>query len=200
MPDSGLSADTRPRMGELLDVAARLFNEKGYKATSLAEIGDALGMNKASLYYYVKSKDALLAHVIYRASQRLRELAEGISAPPDDPRAALARLVRTHCATLLDHPDEFGTVIFQRRHISATVLPEIAERERTYFDAVKNLIARGMELDVFRQADAGIAAQMLLDAMNGVLRWYRPGGRLSQDDAIDEIAAFANAALRGGAG
>ena len=200
MPDSGLSADTRPRMGELLDVAARLFNEKGYKATSLAEIGDALGMNKASLYYYVKSKDDLLAHVIYRASQRLRELAEGISAPPDDPRAALARLVRTHCATLLDHPDEFGTVIFQRRHISATVLPEIAERERTYFDAVKNLIARGMELDVFRQADAGIAAQMLLDAMNGVLRWYRPGGRLSRDDAIDEIAAFANAALRGGAG
>ena len=51
MPDTGLSADTPPRMEELLDIAAGLFNEKGYRATSLAEIGEALGMNKASLYY-----------------------------------------------------------------------------------------------------------------------------------------------------
>lgn len=199
MPDNGLSADERPRMGELLDIAARLFNEKGYKATSLAEIGDALGMNKASLYYYVKSKDDLLAHVIYRASQRLRVLAEGISENGGDPRTALDRLVRTHCTTILDHPDEFGTVIFQRRHIAATVLPEIAERERIYFNAVRDLIARGIELKTFRLTDAGVAAQMLLDTMNGVLRWYRTDGRLSRHDTIEEIVAFAGAALTGNA-
>jgi TetR/AcrR family transcriptional regulator, cholesterol catabolism regulator len=197
MPDSGLPQTDRPRMAELLDIAARLFNEKGYKATSLAEIGDALGMNKASLYYYVKSKDDLLAHVIYRASQRLRVLAEGIAENRDDPGSALSRLVRTHCNTILDHPDEFGTVIFQRRHIASTVLPEIAERERVYFDAVKDLVARGAEDGVFRRCDTGIAAQMLLDTMNGILRWYRPDGRLSRDTAIDEIVAFATHALAG---
>ena len=51
MPDSGSISHDPPRMAELLDIAARLFHEKGYRATSLAEIGDALGMNKASLYY-----------------------------------------------------------------------------------------------------------------------------------------------------
>ena len=75
MPDAGISATDPPRMAELLDIAARYFDEKGYRATSLSDIGDALGMNKASLYYYVKSKEDLLARVIYRASQRLRELA-----------------------------------------------------------------------------------------------------------------------------
>lgn len=200
MPDSGLAQSDRPRMEELLDIAARLFNEKGYKATSLAEIGDALGMNKASLYYYVKSKDDLLARVIYRASQRLRDLADGISQDGDDPRAALDRLIRTHCTTLLDRPDEFGTVIFQRRHIAATVLPEIAERERLYFSAVKNLVARGIQEGAFRPTDPGIAAQMLLDTMNGILRWYRPGGRLDKDAAIDQIAAYAANGLTGSAG
>lgn len=195
MPDSGLAQTDRPRMGELLDIAAGLFNKKGYKATSLAEIGDALGMNKASLYYYVESKDDLLAHVIYRASQRLRVLAEAIAENRDDPATALIRLVRTHCNTILDHPDEFGTVIFQRRHIAATVLPEIAERERVYFDAVKDLVARGIDKGAFRHMDAGVAAQMLLDTMNGVLRWYRPGGRLSRQAAIDEIVGLATNAL-----
>lgn len=197
MPDSGLSSTDRPRMEELLDIAARLFDEKGYKATSLAEIGDALGMNKASLYYYVKSKDDLLTRVIYRASQRLRLLAEGIGEDTDDPRAALVRLVRTHCTTILDHPHEFGTVIFQRRHIAATVLPDIAERERIYFDAVKNLIAHGIADSVFRKADVGATAQMLLDTMNGILRWYSPGGRLDRDAAIEQIVGFAESALVG---
>lgn len=182
-------------MAELLDIAARLFNEQGYRATSLAEIGEELGMNKASLYYYVKSKDDLLARVIYRASQRLRILAEGIVEDTDDAQTALVRLVETHCTTLLDHPNEFGTVIFQRRHISAGVLPDIADRERTYFDAVKSLIARGTESGAFRKADPGVTAQILLDTMNGILRWYRPAGRLDRDQAIAEIVAFARHAV-----
>lgn len=182
-------------MAELLDIAARLFNEQGYRATSLAEIGDELGMNKASLYYYVKSKDDLLARVIYRASQRLRLLADGIGSDTDDAMTALARLVDTHCNTLLDHPNEFGTVIFQRRYMAADILPDIADRERVYFNAVKGLVARGITDGAFRTSDPGVTAQILLDAMNGILRWYRPAGRLNRDDAVAEVVAFAQQAV-----
>lgn len=198
MPDSGHFPDEAPRLAELLDIAARLFNEKGYSATSLAEIGEELGMNKASLYYYVKSKDDLLARVIYRASQRLRLLAEKIGSDTDDANTALVRLVETHCNTLLDHPNEFGTVIIQRRYMSADILPDIAERERAYFNAVKNLIARGIKSGDFRKSDPGVTAQVLLDAMNGILRWYRPTGRLSREKAIAELVAFTRHAVGNG--
>jgi AcrR family transcriptional regulator len=195
MPDRAHAVNEPPRMAELLDIAARLFNEKGYRAASLTDIGGEIGMNKASLYYYVKSKDDLLARVIYRASQRLRALADGISDDTQDPQTALVRLVETHCHTLLDHPDEFGTVIFQRRHISTVVLPEIADRERAYFDAVRALIARGVESGAFRPMDSGIATQILLDVMNGILRWYGPDGRLDRDAAVKEVTGFAETAL-----
>ena len=195
MPDTGLSADTPPRMEELLDIAAGLFNEKGYRATSLAEIGDALGMNKASLYYYVKSKDDLLTRVIYRASQRLRELAETVAQDITDPAAALRELIENHCRTILDHPDEFGTVIFQRRYISPTISSEISGRERAYADAVKGLIEKGIASGAFRAMDASVATQITLDAVNGILRWYRPDGRLNRDDAIAEVVAHIDAAL-----
>ena len=198
MPDTGVQQDNPPRMEELLDVAARLFHEKGVKATSLAEIGDELGMNKASLYYYVKSKDDLLARVIFRASQRLRELAEGIAADTGAPDDALVRLVRTHCETILDHPNEFGTVIFQRRYMSANVLPEISDRERAYADNVKALISRGIDDGVFRPMQASVATQLVLDSINGVLRWYRPTGALNRDDAIEEIVSFVRNALTTG--
>lgn len=195
MPDTGVNADSPPRMEELLDIAAGLFNEKGYRATSLAEIGGALGMNKASLYYYVKSKDDLLTRVIYRASQRLRALAETVSQDVADPAAALRELIENHCRTILDHPDEFGTVIFQRRYISPAISSEIAGRERAYADAVKGLIEKGVETGAFRPMDASVATQITLDAVNGILRWYRPDGRLNRDDAIAEVVAYIDAAI-----
>ena len=195
MPDTGVSTDSPPRMEELLDIAAGLFNEKGYRATSLADIGGALGMNKASLYYYVKSKDDLLTRVIYRASQRLRGLAETVSQDVADPAAALHELIENHCRTILDHPDEFGTVIFQRRYISPAISSEIAGRERAYADAVKGLIEKGIETGVFRTLDASVATQITLDAVNGILRWYRPDGRLTRDDAIAEVVTYIDAAI-----
>jgi AcrR family transcriptional regulator len=195
MPDTGISADAPPRMEELLDIAARLFNAKGFRATSLAEIGDALGMNKASLYYYVRSKDDLLARVIYRASQRLRDLAETVSRDADDPARSLKQLIENHCRTILDHPDEFGTVIFQRRHISETISSEISGRERVYADTLKNLVEKGIDTGAFRPMDTSVVTQTILDAVNGILRWYRPDGRLSRDDAIAEVVAFVDAAV-----
>jgi len=182
-------------MEELLNVAARLFYEKGVKATSLAEIGDELGMNKASLYYYIKSKDDLLTRVIFRASQRLRDLAEGIAADTASPDQALERLIRTHCETILEHPNEFGTVICQRRYMSGNVLPEISDRERAYTDGVKSLITRGIDAGLFRPMQASVATQLVLDSINGVLRWYRPAGTLSRNQAIDEIVSFIRNAL-----
>ena len=195
MPDTGVQRDNPPRMEELLNVAARLFYEKGVKATSLAEIGDELGMNKASLYYYIKSKDDLLTRVIFRASQRLRDLAEGIAADTASPDQALERLIRTHCETILEHPNEFGTVICQRRYMSGNVLPEISDRERAYTDGVKSLITRGIDAGLFRPMQASVATQLVLDSINGVLRWYRPAGTLSRNQAIDEIVSFIRNAL-----
>ncbi|CAN0518543.1 unnamed protein product, partial [Laminaria digitata] len=58
-----------------------------------------------------------------------------------------------------------------------------------------NLIARGIESGNFRKSDPGVTAQILLDAMNGILRWYSPTGRLSRKKAIAEIVAFAQHAV-----
>lgn len=59
-----------------LRVASRLFNEKGYHATSLDEIADRIGVTKTALYYYFRNKEELLYQCIelsLRAGERARE-------------------------------------------------------------------------------------------------------------------------------
>jgi AcrR family transcriptional regulator len=192
-------ADAEPaRLQEVLDVAAKIFAAKGYRGTSLNDIGEALGMNKASLYYYVRSKEDLLYRLILRAGRRLRDVSqdpgvERLAAP-----AALERLVREHCRVVIEHRHELGVLVNQRRYLELDEEGEVTFRERAYVDRLKAVIARGIAEGAFRPIDASIAAQFVLDTVNGLLRWYRPGGRASREQVVDEVWRFVRGGLAAG--
>jgi AcrR family transcriptional regulator len=73
------------RWTQIVDVAAELFREKGFVATSLEDIAREVGMYKGSLYHYIDSKEDLLFAVVREPAQQildeLRELAE-LDLPP----------------------------------------------------------------------------------------------------------------------
>jgi len=192
-------ADAEPaRLQEVLDAAARIFAAKGYRGTSLNDIGEALGMNKASLYYYVRSKEDLLYRLILRAGRRLRDVSqdpgvERLAAP-----AALERLVREHCRVVFEHRHELGVLVHQRRYLELDEEGEVTYRERAYVDRLKAVIARGIAEGAFRSVDTSIAAQFVLDTVNGLLRWYRPDGRATREQVADEIWRFVRGGLATG--
>ena len=66
MPRVARSANAKPRRDEILDHATRLFAERGYEGTSMADLAERVGMRKASLFYHFDSKDALYASVLDR--------------------------------------------------------------------------------------------------------------------------------------
>jgi len=183
------------RLREVLDVAACLFHEKGYRSTSLTDIANALGMNKASLYYYVRSKEDLVRQLILRASQRLRDVSRNPTIDILAPDHALELLIREHCAVLLDCPNEIGLLIQQRKFVEPTVLLEISERERTYVSHVRGVIARGITKGLFRPSDVSVATALILDTVNGLLRWYRPNGELTRSEVIDATWKFVQGGL-----
>lgn len=61
--------DQHSRRKGIIDAAAAIFQEKGYAATSIQDVADAVDILKGSLYYYIKSKDDLLFEVIQEVHQ-----------------------------------------------------------------------------------------------------------------------------------
>jgi AcrR family transcriptional regulator len=189
-----LPQDEPARLQEVLDVAAGMFAAKGYRGTSLADIGEALGMNKASLYHYVRSKEDLLYRLILRAGRRLRDVSQDPEVDRLPAGAALERIVREHCRDALEHHAELGVLVHQRRHLELDADGEVAYRERVYVDRLKSIVARGIAEGAFREVDTSVAAQLILDTANGLLRWYRTGGRMGREEVADEVWRF----VRGG--
>jgi len=76
-------SSTRDTRSEILEVAAELFGDRGYDATSLREIAERLGITKAALYYHFRSKDDILRALVEPMSRVLTELVERLEAAHD---------------------------------------------------------------------------------------------------------------------
>ena len=185
------------RKQEIIDTAAEIFKEKGYQATSIQDVADAVDILKGSLYYYIKSKDDLLYEVIQEV--HLRGL-ENLEASRNVGENALDRL----------HAFVVGHVTFNARHLTKMTVffhdfrslspdrKEIIVEERDRYDTyLRELISDGQKEGVFRDdVDPRMAAFSILGSMNWIYQWYRPDGPKPIEEIAEEFATMAVNGLR----
>lgn len=112
----------------MVDVAIRLFVEKGYDGTSIADIAEATGLAKSSIYHHVANKEELLGRALDRAIERLYELAV-FDAPADaGPAAQLRAIVERVIRLAVD--DDPHVMLARRLPTIAASVPAALERYR----------------------------------------------------------------------
>ncbi len=116
----------------VLDTARRLFAERGYDATSLQEIADAMGVRKANVYYYFKTKSALLAELLGSLTAPLTDLLDSVAELPD-PAERARRLAAGYAAVVVNAyrglgPLNLGDPGLQREPEAARLLNLLGER------------------------------------------------------------------------
>tara|TARA_R110002072_G_scaffold289831_2_gene457105 strand:- start:43243 stop:43893 length:651 start_codon:yes stop_codon:yes gene_type:complete len=102
------------RSGEILDVAATLFAERGYAGADTQELADRVGVGKGTLYRYFPSKRDLFLAAADRAMRRLRECLDAAVASRDDPLEQIAAAIEAFLGFFDEHP-EFAELLIQER-------------------------------------------------------------------------------------
>ena len=185
------------RRREIEDIATELFRRQGYVATSVRDIASVLGIQGASLYAHITSKEDVLWAIVDRAADRF-EAAAAATDGPRDPVARLEALARAHVAAIAEDVDAAGVFVSEWRSLGPERRAAILERRDAYERRIREVIADGMATGAFRMTDPALAARFILGALNAIARWYDPGGRLSPDRIADHAAGFVLAALTDG--
>ncbi len=186
------------RRREIEDAASSLFHEHGYAGTSVREIARALDIQGASLYAHVASKHDVLWSIVERTADRFELAADGAlvcrdGRPEADPGARFAALVRAHVGVVTDDLQRASVFVHDWRSLSADRQTEIGRRRDAYEERFRSVIAEGIEGGAFATTDQLAAAAFVLTALNGLVSWYRPDGRI-KPAALAEI--YADLALR----
>ena len=181
-------------LDQLLDVAARLFGERGYEATTLEEIAQELGILKGSLYHYISSKAELHALVTKRRLEQLIDEVERIAALDIPADEKLTQALRKHLGTIHDfYPESSQWFVQPAPPKSTTDESAPAERpNRTYEKVIRRIITQGVRDGVFRDdLDPQVMTLSVLGSSNWLTLWYRRGGRLTIDEVADTIITMA---------
>ena len=186
------------RRREIEDAASSLFHEHGYSGTSVRDIARAVDMQGASLYAHVASKQEVLWSIVERTATRFEAAADLVEA--GDPGAVvfgpgvhLIALVRAHVGVVTDDIQRASVFVHEWRALDKGRRDEIARRRDAYEARFRTTIAQGVALGSFEAVDPTVTAAYILTALNGLVTWYRPKGRLSARDIAD---AYADLTLR----
>ena len=176
------------RRQEILRVATALFAERGYHATSMQDIGDALGVQRGSLYHHIQSKEDLLFEILRSCSTTLLEAAEPIVASPIPAAEKFTRFIEAHLDTLISLRPEFRVLIRELKSLPPARREKIIKYRDRYEHLVRRIIAEGVAAGEYRRVDSKYAGFVVLGACNWVSSWYSPRGSLSRAEIAREFA------------
>jgi len=179
----------------VLTAAVRLFNERGYDATSMFDIAESLGITKSSVYHHISGKEQLLQMAMDRALDGLFEAAAEVSDLDLPALDRLERLIRRSVLVLAER-FEFVTVLLRVR--GNTAVEQHALVRRRELDAlVTKLVKQAQTEDAVRvDVDPATAARLLLGMVNSLTEWYKPRPGGSVDAIADAVTAIAFEGLR----
>lgn len=194
---AGFQADLREFKRErVLDSALRLFYEKGYSNTTMEEVASSLDSTKPFIYRYFKNKEALLVAVYERVTDRvfglLTSAIEADESPDRQLEIFLESFVRENMQSVM-----IGMVYMQEeKNLQPSYRASINERNKRFDNTLADLIQRGVEKGQFQAKDPKIAALAITGMVRWLQRWYKPTGRLSEDEISEMIVEAAMNSLK----
>ena len=163
------------RRNELTRQAARLFAEQGYHGTSMEDLAVAMGVQKASLYAHVKSKEDLLHELARDGAVAFHAALDGI----DERLPAVEKLrlvLRAHLHVVAEQLDVATVFVREWRYLEGERREEFLAERRRYEDRIRTLFREGVEQSELRtDLDVNVAALLFLSAANWAYTWLQRG-------------------------
>lgn len=177
--------------------AAVILRDKGFDATSMGDIADAVDLTKGGLYYYIKGKQALLYAIMSFALQRVEESVLQPALEVEDPETRVARWVEGHTVLMLDDSAPMMVLYNELEGLKPEHRVKVDERLKvstdTLRDAVESLLGGGRP-----DLDVDIATGALRSLVEGVATWS-DGVSAGRDAIVRQVTTMAMDALLGGA-
>ncbi|NKB56381.1 MAG: TetR family transcriptional regulator [Alphaproteobacteria bacterium] len=162
----------------ILDAAAKLFREQGYRATTLRQIAGRAKIKAGSIYYYFDSKDQILDEVLELGIRVIHEAVEKAVADLPEKTSGRMRIetaVATHLHTVLQYNDYASANIQNIRHVSLAARNRNKDLRRAYAEYWHDLFDVAKRAgEIGKNVDLSIARLFLLGALNSTIDWYDP--------------------------
>ncbi len=181
-------AEIVSRKVQIEGVATELFRKKGYAATSMRDLAQAVGMEAASIYSHIKNKESLLSSICFRLADAFMDAKKEMEQQSLPAPQLLQKAIEVHVRVITNNLDASAVFLHEWRHLSPEPLAEFIALRKAYENYLVRIIQNGKEEGKFQFEDEKIAVLSLLSGLNWIYDWYKPEGKLSPEQVAQNLS------------
>lgn len=184
------TSENASRKDVIVQKAAILFKEKGFKAASMRELAEVVGVEAASLYNHIKSKNELLHEICFSVANRYNQKLEELESKEISSLEKVETLLRFHINGMVDHFEEVFVSDREWKYLSEPYLSNFQNQRRTYRKRFAAIIEDGIRKKEMKKIDATTAVLIMLHAISGIESWHRSKQKISGEELEENMIAI----------
>jgi AcrR family transcriptional regulator len=183
------SVQSIPRKKQIELKATELFWQKGYAGTSMRDLAQVLGIEAASIYSHVKSKEEILRAICFRMADQFFAAIQNIQSQHHLTEEEKLRLsIKVHLQVITKDKHASSVFFDEWRYLSEPHLTDFLKMRDEYENWFKTIILNGSTNGEFKFVDSKMAVMSILSALNWTHRWYKPSGKYNTSELAEYIS------------
>lgn len=184
------------RKKQIVDSAALLFKQKGYSSTTMRDLATELGIEAASIYHHIKSKEELLENICFDMANKFISNAKEVNDIYFNAEEKLRLAIKLHVSTITDNQNQSAVFLSEWRNLSEPRLTLFKQLRQQYENQFTIILMEGENEDIFEQVDKKFAVLSILSTINFINEWYKPDGKMNAAEIAEKLSNFIMGGLR----
>jgi TetR/AcrR family transcriptional regulator, cholesterol catabolism regulator len=184
------------RKEQIVETAALLFKQKGYASTTMRDLATELGIEAASIYHHIKSKEELLDSICFHMANKFISNAKEVNDIYFNAEQKLRLVIKLHVETITQNQDQSAVFLSEWRNLSEPRLTLFKQLRQQYENQFTIILMEGENEDIFEQVDKKFAVLSILSTINFINEWYRPDGKMNAAEIAEKLSNFIMGGLR----
>ncbi|NEM97329.1 TetR/AcrR family transcriptional regulator [Pontibacter sp. BT327] len=181
---------TLSRKEQIEKTATALFRKRGFSATSMRDLANELGIEAASIYSHIRSKEEILQRVCFRMANEFFEAIDKVDDPEATASARLQAAITAHVQVLTKNTEASAVFLYEWRHLSEPYHAEFLTLRDRYEKHFREIIKAGISIGEFKVPDEKFAVLTILSGLNWIHTWYKPDGKMNAEEIAANLATM----------
>lgn len=164
-----------------------MFREKGFSATSMRDLAETVGIEAASLYNHIRSKNEILEAICFDVANIFNTNMEAVESSRQKSISKIEELLRFHIRQMVQNYEAVYVSDREWKHLDEPYLSNFQNQRRSYRKKFAGIIEEGIERNEIRKIDAPTAVLIILHAVSGIESWHRSKARIGAQELEENM-------------
>lgn len=174
----------------IISEASKLFKEKGFGGATMRDLAERVGIEAASMYNHIRSKDEILEEICFGIGRKYDEQLAEIDKTKISCPEKIEAIIAFHIQMIIDDSNAVSVLNNDWKFLNSDKMVEFKTMRNEYEKHLAAIITKGIEDGSFKPINVSVALFTILSSLRWVELWYKPSRGVTKEELAKDISAI----------